>query len=188
MVRIVSGMLVLLVALAGSLFVACSESNTVGSGGSSATFIKKLDISDSERFETVIESPDGSIVAGGRAVQMYVDTTGGGADSANGGAGFLVKFTPSGDTVWTAGFGSRVISKTVYGIVPAWDGGYIAVGRTSWPAPGKGNFVQRVYEHGEVDWSLTINAGFADDFTDVTATPDGNYIASGRTSDYHAPS
>ena len=116
----------------------------------------------------VEQTPDGEYIASG-----YTST------NLNSSKFFLVKFTSSGDTLWSRHYGTD-LNELAYSVKQTLDGGYLLAG---WSAIAETApmriYVVKTDELGNQQWSRTYSAGVSDAAFAINVLPSGEYIIAG---------
>lgn len=121
--------------------------------------------------------------------------------TADGGYVLVGSFVPEG-AMWPGGYAARtdgsgmlvwekffpfMVSGSLSSVVPAWDGGFLAVGATDASGPaGYNGYLIKFSEQGTPLWGITIGRGGDDNFRAVVRSADGGYVAVGTTDSFGA--
>jgi hypothetical protein len=109
----------------------------------------------------------------------YIQCMGEGADSGVIVAGYswVMKLNGDGSIAWQKGYTTEEPVFEMSAIRPTEDGGYVAVGRTTWDEVA---WLLKLAADGSVEWSRVLDTGEnRHRLDDVQQSPDGGYIAAG---------
>ncbi|MEO0266705.1 MAG: T9SS type A sorting domain-containing protein [candidate division WOR-3 bacterium] len=96
---------------------------------------------------------------------------------------YVVKVNLSGQPVWgkeIGGIAGGSGVETGYNIVPAWDGGYIVLGRTG-VDPQSDFILIKLNSDGTISWTKTYGGSSYEYEPRITRTSDGGYLLTGET-------
>ena len=140
----------------------------------------------------VTATSDGGCVAVGYFQSVSL-TVGGYTLTRTGASGFdgmIIKYSSNGEVDWANSVGGTNYSDYLYGVTATSDGGYVAVGNfqsstitvggyTLTSAGGDDGMIIKYNANGTVAWASSVGGANSDQFTSVTATEDGGYVAVG---------
>lgn len=123
----------------------------------------------------IIETTDGNFLACGRTFSF----------GTGGWEGYLVKLTPSGDTLWTQTYGN-ILYDEIQDVDNTLDGGYILTGHTTINDWAGDLLLIKVDANGNIVWDQTYGGagGLSDKGYGVIATADGGYAVTGTTESF----
>jgi uncharacterized delta-60 repeat protein len=137
--------------------------------------------SDLDSFSSVTLTPDGGFVAVGVSYSTNGDfpATKGYNDA------IIVKFNASGNKVWAKSYGGNGDDE-FNSVTPTTDGGFVVVGNSrsingDFPAT-KGDYdaiIAKFNANGNKVWAKSYGGSDTDDFSSVTSTTDGGFVAVG---------
>jgi len=164
----------------GCIVVGCTRSFGSGmddimlikmTGSGDSVWIKAIGGFGSDIGCSVLETPDqGYVIAG-----LTSDIGGLNEDV------YLVKTSPSGDTVWTRRYGGTGDDEGLC-VDQTADGGYIITGLAHLPGPGDISlYLVRTNGSGDTLWTRTYGGPYHDVGNSVQQTSDGGYIIAGTT-------
>lgn len=97
-------------------------------------------------------------------------------------SGWAIRLNRAGERVWTRTLRGAAALDALTAVVPARDGGVIAVGHTRTQGEGKSDgWVLKLDRLGDVVWERTFGGATYDRLLGATATPDGGVVATGFT-------
>lgn len=150
----------------------------VGTANAQTTFHKALGRAMSDEAADMVRTADGSLVVAGRTVHpVTLDQN-----------ILLVKFTESGDTVWTRSIGADGVNEDAVSVRETDDGGLILCGTQEIIAVAPGNILLvRTNDLGQPIWSKTFGGATIETGKGAEETSDGGFIVLGSTSDLSVP-
>ncbi|MFA4986401.1 MAG: hypothetical protein WC712_07435 [Candidatus Brocadiia bacterium] len=119
----------------------------------------------------ILETSDGSIMVVGQTDSG----TSGGSDA------LVIKMTQAGDVIWCNTYGgSRWDDASA---IAESDGGYIVVGGTegSYSSSDWDAWAFKIDTSGALVWQTKVDGSYPDEFNDIVATDDGNFLVVGTT-------
>ena len=164
-------------------FVIVGYSESFGADNDLDVYVVRIDIDGTEVWSAIFDEgftehgyaliptiDGGFLIAGDRMISQTTSLD-----------GYLLKISASGEKEWSQTYGEENIDERLFSVIPAIDGGYIALGRLEDEQGNRDIYLVKIDEEGALDWENRIGTTAKEEGNDIVAYRDG-YIVVGKAS------